>query len=402
MSKSEQGYVIHDPIHGSFALPSIAWKIIDTPEFQRLRYIKQTGNTFLVFPGAEHTRFAHCIGVAHLSFEYAKALRTRYPELVSAHDTVLLCLAGLCHDLGHCAYSHLYDQHVIPEFNKTASNSDSICFITTHEEASILILERIIDKYSKTWEDTISIEDVYTIGKMILGSPTKVPPSLKTKLVWTEDEPNFLYQIVANEETGIDVDKFDYIKRDSLFCGIPCSFEPQRLLAFSEIIDGSLSYSNKADELILSMWNSRYELHRRVYQHRVVKCLDLMMLEMIMLCGDMPVPRTEIPLKKAHTNLDSYLLLTDNTILDIIESVPAAKSILDKVRKRELWKTIGTVIGDSKSDFSLDYPNIRIGKSVLQRGTVIHYIYLHDGEIPSDFYKELIKVANGAQIYLRE
>ena len=86
--------------------------IVDTPQFQRLRYLKQTGVCHFVYPNATHTRFQHSIGVGHLAFKFAEKLRKENPHLVDEKDSVCVMIAGLCHDLGHGPFSHLWEGFV--------------------------------------------------------------------------------------------------------------------------------------------------------------------------------------------------------------------------------------------------------------------------------------------------
>uniref|UniRef100_A0A3Q3GDI9 HD/PDEase domain-containing protein n=1 Tax=Labrus bergylta TaxID=56723 RepID=A0A3Q3GDI9_9LABR len=93
--------VFNDPIHGSIELHPLLIKIIDTPQFQRLRFIKQLGGVYFVYPGASHNRFEHSIGVGYLAGKLAEALRSRQPELnITERDVLCVQIAGLCHDLG--------------------------------------------------------------------------------------------------------------------------------------------------------------------------------------------------------------------------------------------------------------------------------------------------------------
>ncbi|XP_065817370.1 deoxynucleoside triphosphate triphosphohydrolase SAMHD1-like [Labrus bergylta] len=93
--------VFNDPIHGSIELHPLLIKIIDTPQFQRLRFIKQLGGVYFVYPGASHNRFEHSIGVGYLAGKLAEALRSRRPELnITDRDVLCVQIAGLCHDLG--------------------------------------------------------------------------------------------------------------------------------------------------------------------------------------------------------------------------------------------------------------------------------------------------------------
>ena len=99
--------VVSCAIHGFIELPAYAVGVIDTPEFQRLRSLKQLGVTSLVFPGGTHTRFEHSLGVGHLANIMVRRFRALQPELeVEEHEARLVHVAGLCHDLGHGPFSH--------------------------------------------------------------------------------------------------------------------------------------------------------------------------------------------------------------------------------------------------------------------------------------------------------
>ncbi|XP_016118316.1 deoxynucleoside triphosphate triphosphohydrolase SAMHD1-like [Sinocyclocheilus grahami] len=97
----EQIKIFNDPIHGHIELHPLLVKITDTPQFQRLRRIKQLGGTYLVYPGASHNRFEHSLGVAYLSGRLVKVLHDNQPELkITKQDFLCVQITGLCHDLG--------------------------------------------------------------------------------------------------------------------------------------------------------------------------------------------------------------------------------------------------------------------------------------------------------------
>ena len=104
---------IYDPVHGFIPLSQLMVQIMDTPEFQRLRDLKQLGAAYFVFPSATHSRLEHSIGVSFLARETMISLQQRQPELnITARLIELVQIAGLIHDLGHGPYSHLYDDYV--------------------------------------------------------------------------------------------------------------------------------------------------------------------------------------------------------------------------------------------------------------------------------------------------
>ncbi|KAJ0065786.1 hypothetical protein NL108_018660 [Boleophthalmus pectinirostris] len=108
--------VFNDPIHGQMEFHHFLVKIIDTPQFQRLRYLKQLGGAYFVYSGASHNRFEHCLGVAYLAGRLVQSLREKQPELgITDRDILCVQIAGLCHDLGHGPFSHMFDDMFIPK-----------------------------------------------------------------------------------------------------------------------------------------------------------------------------------------------------------------------------------------------------------------------------------------------
>ena len=173
--------LIFDPIHGYIELPEICIKVIDTHYFQQLRYKKQLGAAYYVFPGASHNRFEHSIGTCHLAGLLITQLKTNQPELnISDKDITLIMLAGLLHDIGHGPMSHLFDDHVL---SATVPEKH-------HEYRSGLIIDIIFNEYPFD----LSEFDINQLKKYIEPAETN-----------TGD----LYQIIANKRNCLDVDKFD-------------------------------------------------------------------------------------------------------------------------------------------------------------------------------------------------
>uniref|UniRef100_A0A7N8YHX4 Deoxynucleoside triphosphate triphosphohydrolase SAMHD1-like n=1 Tax=Mastacembelus armatus TaxID=205130 RepID=A0A7N8YHX4_9TELE len=252
-------------------------KIIDTPQFQRLRNIKQLGGAYFVYPGASHNRFEHSLGVAYLAGELVEALSRKQPELkIDDRDILCVKIAGLCHDLGHGPFSHLFDGKFIPKARPDIK--------WKHEEASVKMFDYLMEDdevEEEMSEYHLTDQDVTFIKEMI-------DPKGQTKETDTPDWPykgrgqekSFLYEIVSNSTNGIDVDKFDYFARDSHHLGIQNNFDHRRFLEFARVckVDGQkhICSRDKEEWNLIDMFNTRTGLHRRAYQHTVTKIIENM------------------------------------------------------------------------------------------------------------------------------
>ncbi|WAR11723.1 SAMH1-like protein [Mya arenaria] len=222
--------VFNDPIHGLIELHPLCVKIIDTPEFQRLRFLKQLGTAYFVYPGASHNRFEHSLGVCHLAGRLVRAIKSRQPDLgITDKDVLCVEIAGLCHDLGHGPFSHLFDREFIPKVPPGTP--------WEHEQASIALLDYMIEKRNLDSEF-----EKYDITEFdITFIKEQIRPEMKEnyddgKFKGRPDKP-FLYEIVANKRNGIDVDKWDYFARDCYMLGIQNNFDHNRCIHFARVLD---------------------------------------------------------------------------------------------------------------------------------------------------------------------
>lgn len=229
--KGDDGKVINDPIHGTMYFHPVIVSLIDTPEFQRLRDVKQLGGTSYVFPGGVHTRFDHSLGTCHLAGYMLKSLKDkikeRYQETtqsakekvkdrcpeITEHNVLCVEIAALCHDLGHGPLSRVYQD----QFLRRLKGVD-----WGHGEASVKIFENILrsEKITKKFEEyKIIDEDIEFIKTAMRG----VVPHGKGDVA-------FLYELVKNRRNGVDCNMFDTILRDCYFVGIKTSFNYKRFL----------------------------------------------------------------------------------------------------------------------------------------------------------------------------
>lgn len=234
-------------IHGYTHWEKPLIDIINTIEFQRLKHIKQLAAVHHVYPCATHTRFEHSIGVGHLAEQCCNMLLRHQPYLKL--NPFILKLAGLCHDLGHGPLSHAFDVFL-------QKNGDTL---HEHEYRSSLILKYIVQKYN------IDIED-----KVLETACELIYPSNK-------DLPIYMYQILSNDIDGVDVDKLDYLLRDSKFTGLEYGIDTNRFFEYIRIIDDRICYSyNHMEFTINNIFMIRHQLHAIVYQHSVVRAFEFM------------------------------------------------------------------------------------------------------------------------------
>ncbi|XP_045688699.1 deoxynucleoside triphosphate triphosphohydrolase SAMHD1 isoform X2 [Phyllostomus hastatus] len=350
--------VINDPIHGHFELHPLLVRIIDTPQFQRLRYIKQLGGTYYVFPGASHNRFEHSLGVGHLAGCLVQTLRDRQPELqISERDILCVQIAGLCHDLGHGPFSHMFDGRFIPLARQDVQ--------WKHEQGSVNMFEHLVESNDlepvmKRY-DLDPKDDICFIKEQIIGPPEPPVDASSWQYKGRPKEKAFLYEVVANKRNGIDVDKWDYLARDCHHLGIQNNFDYRRCLKFVRVCKVAdlmcICIRDKEIENMYDMFHTRHFLHRRAYQHKVSNIIDRMITDAL-LEADPYIEITGAGGKKyristAIDDMEAFTKLTDNIFLEILHSTDpqlnAAREILKKIERRHLYKYVGQVLLSDKN-----------------------------------------------------
>uniref|UniRef100_A0AAZ1XV10 HD/PDEase domain-containing protein n=1 Tax=Oreochromis aureus TaxID=47969 RepID=A0AAZ1XV10_OREAU len=411
---TEESKVFNDPIHGHIELHPLLVKIINTPQFQRLRNIKQLGGVYFVYPGASHNRFEHSIGVAHLAGELAKALKVKQLEqikrmeelekmstnlevvkfgpedvkklaelkesLISDQDVLCVQIAGLCHDLGHGPFSHFFDgmfMDAIKRDKKGKADKEVINKEWTHEKASIEMFNYLLDKNDlkkvmKTYGlkvDGKDNNDLEFIEEMIEKPQDKKPlndaaqdnepqnndASKKWPYKGREEKKSFLYEIVSNKESGIDVDKFDYFARDCHHLGISNSFDHQRFIMFARVCDVEedgrknkkkikhICSRDKESANLYDIFQQRLSIHRRACQHKIKMAVEIMLKDALVLVDDHPdfkIKSSEgkmLHLSQANSDMEAYINLADHVFERILHPQEGRKEpSSEEERKKEL------------------------------------------------------------------
>ncbi|HID19666.1 MAG TPA: HD domain-containing protein, partial [Methanophagales archaeon] len=238
--------VIRDPIHGYIEIDELAIAIIDTVEMQRLRRIKQLGFAYLVYPGANHTRFEHSLGTYHLMDVLLDTL-----EVAKEGEKELL-VASLIHDIGHGPYSHVTEPLLKKITGKSHEDIEDIIFKqdTEHSIAEVLE-EHCVDK-------------------------RKVMSYIKGVRAEYGDKHDF--SRILNGE--IDVDKMDYLVRDSYYTGVAYGVVDNiRLIQGLDFFKGSLVITEKGILSAEYLLFSRFLMYPSVYNHHTSRIAQLMLLK---------------------------------------------------------------------------------------------------------------------------
>jgi len=277
-------YQIRDPIHGFIDVSSLEMKIVDSEPFQRLRRIRQLATTHLVYPGAEHTRFGHSLGVMHLvSKAYNSALNNfkernksdLFKPLKKEWYEQILRLIALTHDLGHAPYSHASE----------ALFEDGI----EHEDfTKKILLESEIADYIRhigvAFREKHNVDEEYDITPellwLIYGEKN---PELDKFYVMPDYK--FLKSFMDSE---LDCDKMDYLLRDSYYCGVNYgTYDLNRLLSSlnvykeerGNIIQIAIERNgiHAFEEFVIA----RYFMFTQVYFHKTRRILDKLLVDSI-------------------------------------------------------------------------------------------------------------------------
>ena len=294
--------IIKDNIYGFIQITSLCQRIIDTREFQRLRFIKQLGFTSFVFPGAQHTRFEHSLGVYHLVNIFLEGLDKSYE--IEPRIKIILSIAGLIHDLGHVSFSHMFDHCIIPKIKSGVE----------HEYRSIQLFTKMNKKYNLGFSEN----EIKLIGNIILGNIDK-------------DYPLYVFQIIANKKNELDLDKIDYLMRDGYYLDKKVSFDYKYLFNNAKIIDDEIAYDVKTSFTIFSLFNMRYELHKNFYNHKTVILYEVMVTDAIMNSFH------HFDFEDIFKTEKWLYQLTDHFIFKLLD-FDESKGIIEKILNRKLYK----------------------------------------------------------------
>ncbi|WP_418603896.1 HD domain-containing protein [Hwangdonia sp.] len=219
--------ILNDPIYGFITIPnSLIFDLIQHKYFQRLRRITQMGMSYLVYPGAHHTRFHHAIGCVHLMQQAVNVLRFKGVAISKAEEEALY-IAILLHDIGHGPFSHAMEHSIVNN--------------VSHEQISLLFMERLNEEFNSNL-------------------------TLAIKIFKGEYHRNFMCELISGQ---LDMDRADYLKRDSFYTGVAeGNINSERLITMLNVVNDELVVEEKGIYSVEKFIVARRLMYWQVYLHK--------------------------------------------------------------------------------------------------------------------------------------
>jgi HD superfamily phosphohydrolase len=251
--KTNKRKIINDPVYGFISIPAdLIYDIIEHPWFQRLRNIKQLGLTSFVYPGANHSRFQHCLGALYLMETALATLRSKDIQISETEEEAVL-LAILLHDIGHGPFSHALETSLVKGIS--------------HEDLSLLLMGKLNEAFRGRLDLAIEI---------FRGSYRR----------------NFFKELIAGQ---IDMDRLDYLRRDSFFTGvIEGSVGSDRIIRMLNVVDDTLVIDEKGIYSLEKFLIARRLMYWQVYNHKTVLSSESLLVKVLKRAKEMAMQGYEM------------------------------------------------------------------------------------------------------------
>ncbi|WP_291141178.1 HD domain-containing protein [Flavobacterium sp. UBA7680] len=246
--------IFNDPIYGFITIPNeLIYDLIQHPYFQRLRRISQMGLSYLVYPGANHTRFHHALGCMHLMQKAVESLRFKGVAISNEEECALL-IAILLHDIGHGPFSHAMEKSIVEDVN--------------HEAISLLFMNRLNDEFD---------------GRL----------SLAIQVFKGEYHRKFMLQLISSQ---LDMDRMDYLKRDSFYTGVAeGNVNSERLIQMMNVVDDVLVIEEKGIYSVEKFLLSRRLMYWQAYLHKTSLVAELILMKVLKRAKELTLKGIKLP-----------------------------------------------------------------------------------------------------------
>ncbi len=254
MSQINKLKIFNDPIYGFITIPNaLIYDLIQHPYFQRLRRISQMGLSYLVYPGANHTRFHHALGCMHLMQKAVDVLRFKDVS-VSEEEENALYIAILLHDIGHGPFSHAMEKSIVEDVH--------------HEAISLLFMNQLNEEFN---------------GQL----------SLAIQVFKGEYHRKFMLQLISSQ---LDMDRMDYLKRDSFYSGVAeGNVNSERLIQMMNVVDDVLVIEEKGIYSVEKFLMSRRLMYWQAYLHKTSLVAELILTKVLKRAKELTLKGVELP-----------------------------------------------------------------------------------------------------------
>ncbi|MGE7917332.1 HD domain-containing protein [Viridibacillus sp. NPDC093762] len=359
-AKLEEEKVFKDPVHRYVHVKDqVIWDLIGTREFQRLRRIKQLGTTYLVFHGAEHSRFNHSLGVYEIVRRMVDDVFKGRPEWDESERLVVLC-AALLHDLGHGPFSHAFE-HV---------------FDLDHEEFTRHII----------LGDT---EVNQVLSRVAANFPLKV----SNVIAKTYENK----QVVSMISSQIDADRMDYLQRDAYYTGVSYGhFDMERILRVMRPREDQVVIKSSGMHAVEDYIMSRYQMYWQVYFHPVSRSAEVILTKILHRAKALSETGYSFLYEPTHfqaffdenIELEDYLALDESILLTYFqlwmrETDPILSDLSRRFVNRKLFNYV-------EIDPAKDYQKLRELENLFRKAGIDPQYYLvldSSSDLPYDFYR---------------
>ena len=276
--------IINDPIYGFITVPStLVFNLMEHKYFQRLRRISQMGFSYIVYPGAHHTRFHHALGAMFLMQKAVQVLKSK-GVAISEKEEEALYIAILLHDIGHGPFSHAMENSIVENIS--------------HEQISLLFMEALNRKFNK--QLTLAIQ------------------------IFKDEHPRkFLHQLVSGQ---LDMDRLDYLKRDSFYTGVPeGTVNAQRLIAMLHVKNDRLVVEEKGIYSVENFLVARRLMYWQVYLHKTGIVAEQLLVRVLKRAKQLSAKGVALP----ASNSLKFFLNNNINLKDFSEKVLDTFSKLD-------------------------------------------------------------------------
>lgn len=313
MSQINKLKIFNDPIYGFITIPNaLIYDLIQHPYFQRLRRISQMGLSYLVYPGANHTRFHHALGCMHLMQKAVDVLRFK-GVAISEEEENALYIAILLHDIGHGPFSHAMEKSIVEDVH--------------HEEISLLFMHQLNKEFH---------------GKL----------SLAIQIFEGDYHRKFMLQLISSQ---LDMDRMDYLKRDSFYSGVAeGNVNSERLIQMMNVVDDVLVIEEKGIYSVEKFLMSRRLMYWQAYLHKTSLVAELILTKILKRAKELTLKGFVLPCSQPL-----QFFLENRITLDIFET-----EILNLFSQLDDFDIISALKGWQHQD---DYILSSLSKMIINR-----------------------------------